>query len=207
MTPDEDRIERAAAAAIAGRLIVFPTDTVYGIGARPDDAAATGRLFEAKGRPPELELPVLIGSADEARRIAVFDDRAEALARRLWPGPLTIVVPRSEASRAWELGGDPSTIGVRMPRHPVPLAVLRTTGPLATTSANRSGEPPAKTCEELEATFGSVVDAFLCDPEPLEGEPSTVVDLGGPGWRLLREGAVSERAIREVFGRGDRPPV
>jgi L-threonylcarbamoyladenylate synthase len=207
VTPDEDRIERAAAAAIAGRLIVFPTDTVYGIGARPDDAAATGRLFEAKGRPRDLELPVLIGSADEARRIAVLDDRAEALARRFWPGPLTIVVPRSEASRAWELGGDPSTIGVRMPRHPVALALLRTTGPLAATSANRSGEPPAKTCEELEATFGDAVETHLCDPEPLDGEPSTVVELVEHGWRLLREGAASERAIHEVLGRGDRPPV
>ncbi len=201
MTPDGSQVERAAAAAIAGRLIVFPTDTVYGICARPDDAAATARLFEAKGRPRELELPVLVGSPEGARRIAAFDGRAEALARRFWPGALTIVAPRSEASREWDLGGDPSTVGVRVPRHPVALAVLRRTGPLAATSANRSGEAPGRTCEDLEATFAAVVDAYLCDPEPLEGVPSTVVDLSGPGWRLLRAGVVDEGAVREVLGR------
>ena len=184
---------------------MIPTDTVYGICARPDDAAATGRLFEAKGRPRDLEVPVLVGSPDEARRIAVFDDRAEALAGRFWAGPLTIVVPRSEASRAWDLGGDPSTIGVRMPRHPVALAVLGRTGPLAATSANRSGEPPARTCEELQATFGDVVDVYLCDPEPLEDVPSSVVDLAGPGMRVLREGVVAERALRDALGLGDPP--
>lgn len=207
MTPDEDPVEQAAEAALAGRLIVFPTDTVYGIGTRPDDGDATARLFEAKGRPRDLELPVLVGSTEVARRIAVFDERAEALALRYWAGPLTVVLPRSEASRTWDLGGDASTIGVRMPQHALALAVLARTGPLAVTSANRSGEPPANTCEELATTFGDLVDAYLCETEALEGEPSTIVDLSSSSWRLLREGAVGERAVADVLQPGGRRPT
>ena len=188
-------IEDAARAALGGGLIVFPTETVYGIGTRPDDPAATARLFEAKGRPRDLELPVLVGSTEAARAIAVFDERAEVLALRFWAGPLTIVLPRSASSRAWELGGDPGTIGVRMPHHPLALAILAKTGPLAVTSANRSGEPPGSTCEELAVTFGGAVQAYLCAREPLDGRPSTVVDLSTTAWRLLRMGAVTERDV------------
>jgi len=110
-----DPIEQAALAALAGRLVVLPTDTVYGIGTRPDDATATTRLFEAKGRPAELTLPVLVPTTAAAREIAAFDDRADALALAFWAGPLTLVLPRTAASRGWELGGDPGTVGVRMP--------------------------------------------------------------------------------------------
>jgi tRNA A37 threonylcarbamoyladenosine synthetase subunit TsaC/SUA5/YrdC len=92
-----DPIQAAARAALDGSLIVLPTDTVYGIGARPDDPSATARLFEAKGRPRELELPVLVPSTEAARRIATFDERAEALALRFWAGRLTIVLPRTRS--------------------------------------------------------------------------------------------------------------
>lgn len=190
-----DPIEDAAAAALAGDLIVMPTDTVYGIGTRPDDPAATERLFEAKGRPRHLELPVLVPSAAAARDVAAFDERAEVLIGRLWPGPLTLVLPRTDASRPWELGGDPATIGLRMPHHPLALAVLSRTGPLAVSSANRSGGPTPEECDGLERTFGHVVAVYLCQDEPLAGRPSTVLDLSHGEPRILRAGALVEGDI------------
>jgi L-threonylcarbamoyladenylate synthase len=194
-----DPIEAAARAALEGSLVVLPTDTVYGIGTRPDDPAAAARLFEAKARPRELELPVLVPSTEAARRIATFDGRAEALALRFWAGPLTIVLPRTAASRGWELGGDPETIGVRMPHHSLALALLSLTGPLAVTSANRSGEPTPETCAGLSDVFGQGVAVYLCDPEPLGGRPSTVVDLAGGATRVLRAGAISDDEVADAL--------
>ena len=190
-----DPIAEAARAALGGELVVLPTDTVYGIGTRPDDAAATGRLFDAKGRPRDLELPVLVPSAAAAREIADLDPCAEVLAARFWAGPLTLVVRRTEASRGWDLGGDPTTIGVRMPHHPLALAVLAETGPLAVTSANRSGEPTPSTCDEVLGAFGEAVSVYLCDRLPLAGIASTIVDLAHGTPRILRVGAVTESEV------------
>jgi tRNA threonylcarbamoyl adenosine modification protein (Sua5/YciO/YrdC/YwlC family) len=194
-----DPVADAASAALGGALVVIPTDTVYGLGTRPDDPAATARLFEAKGRPRELELPVLVASLAAGEEVGSFDERARAIAARFWAGPVTLVLPRTERSRGWELGGDGGTVGVRMPHHPLALAVLARTGPLAVTSANRSGEPTPATCRELEAVFGEAVDVYLCEETPLEGRPSTVVDLSGAEPRVLRAGAVSEAAILEAL--------
>lgn len=197
-----DPVEEAARAALAGELIVIPTDTVYGIGTRPDDPAVTARLFRAKDRTRDLELPVLASSGASAREIAAFDVRAELLARELWPGPLTLVLPRTDRSRPWDLGGDPETIGVRVPRHPLALAVLSRSGPLAVTSANRSGGVTPGTCEELEAIFGKAVSIYLCDERPPPGTPSTVVDLAHGEHAVLRAGGASDATIREVLGLG-----
>ncbi|MBI4261108.1 MAG: threonylcarbamoyl-AMP synthase [Actinobacteria bacterium] len=194
MLPAE--VRAAVRAASIGELIVLPTDTVYGIGTRPDDPAATARLFQAKRRPGDLELPVLVPSLGEAERIAGFDDRARRLAEAFWPGALTIVLPRTDASRAWELGGDRETVGVRMPRHPLTLAVLREAGPLAVTSANVSGEPTPSGCDELAGLFGEIVAVYLCEEAPLEGIPSTVVDLAHGEVAVLRAGAIAEEEIR-----------
>ncbi len=194
-------VEAAASAALAGSPIVFPTDTVYGIGTRPDDPEATARLFEAKARPRDLELPVLVPSAEAAREIAAFDERADVLALAFWAGPLTIVLPRADASRAWDLGGDPGTIGVRMPHHPLTLALLARTGPLAVSSANRSGEPPPTTCEELRDVFGDAVSIYLCVDGPLGQMASSVVDLTRDEPRMLRTGAVSEDDVRDALRR------
>jgi L-threonylcarbamoyladenylate synthase len=197
-----DPIEEAALAALGGELVVLPTDTVYGIGTRADDAAATDRLFRAKGRPRHLKLPVLVASVSEARRIAVLDDRARALAVRFWAGALTMVLPRSDASRGWDLGSQTATIAVRMPHHPLALAVLARTGPLAVTSANRTGEPTPTTCEGLHDVFGDLVAAYLCEEEPRAGLPSTVVDLSGPELVVLRPGSIGEEAIRSALAQG-----
>ncbi len=205
-----DPIADALAAVRRGELIVFPTDTVYGIGAAPDDPAATARLFDAKRRPPDLTLPVLIASREVAASLARFDDRADRLARAFWPGPLTLVLPRAGASLTWDLGGDAETIGLRVPSHPLALAVLSAAGPLATSSANRSGEPPAGTCDDLHATFGDLVAVYLCQEEPLVGSASTVIDLTHPDVRVVRAGALDADRIAQLLGGGtsllDSPP-
>ena len=189
----------AAAAARRGELIVFPTDTVYGLGTRPDDPSATARLFEAKQRPRDLELPVLVATIEAARGVAVFDERAERLASRLWPGPLTIVLPRGPNAAGWDLGGDPATVGVRAPHHPLALALLADTGPLAVTSANLSGQPPAESCDELHAGFGEQVAVYLCQEDPMIGLASTVLDLAHGPATILREGSLSRETLVELL--------
>jgi L-threonylcarbamoyladenylate synthase len=199
----------AAAAVRRGELIVVPTDTVYGIGTRPDEPAATARLFHAKGRPRALELPILVATEAEAWSIGVVDERAERLAVGLWPGAVTIVLRRSSEAAGWDLGGDPATVGVRVPRHPLTLTVLAETGPLAVTSANRSGAPPATSCDELHAVFGEVVAVYLCEERPLEGSASTVVDVTSSPARILRQGAVPAATVAELLGEEpllDSPP-
>ena len=181
-------VDDAARAALDGRLIVLPTDTVYGIGTRPDAAEATGRLFEAKKRPRHLVLPVLAASADEAGRIGRLGGRGLALAERFWPGPLTLVVHRTDASASWSLGGDGETIGLRVPGHPLAREVLLRTGALAVTSANVSGEPTPARCQDVRAIFGEAVEVYVCASGSLDGTPSTVVDLTGDSPVVLREG-------------------
>jgi L-threonylcarbamoyladenylate synthase len=192
-------IDDAAGAARDGELVVFPTDTVYGIGTRPDDPAATTRLFEAKRRRSGSPIPILVASVEAARTVARFDARADRLAT-LWPGALTLILPRAERSRTWELGGDLGSVGVRVPRHLLARALLERAGPLAVSSANRSGERPARTCDELRAAFGELVAVYLCQDEPLAGAASTVVDLAGADVRLVRAGALDPRRIEELLG-------
>jgi tRNA threonylcarbamoyl adenosine modification protein (Sua5/YciO/YrdC/YwlC family) len=192
-------VEQAARAALGGALVVLPTDTVYGIGTRPDDPAATGRLFEAKARPRHLELPVLVPSIELAEQVGDLDEAALRLAEAFWPGALTLVVPRAVAAEAWELGEDPGTVGLRIPAHPVALELLEHTGPLAVTSANRSGEPTPTTCDGVRAVFGDDVGVYLCAEEPLTGASSTVVDLARGEPRVLRWGSVDADALRAVL--------
>jgi tRNA threonylcarbamoyl adenosine modification protein (Sua5/YciO/YrdC/YwlC family) len=192
-----DPVGDAVAAVRRGALVVFPTDTVYGVAARPDDPAATARVFDAKRRPSDLTLPILVASIEDARTVARLDDRAERLAAALWPGALTIVVPRAPRSGDWDLGGDQASIGIRIPDHRLARAVLEG-GPLATTSANRSGEAPATTCEELHEVFGDVVAVYLCDEHPLVGRASTVVSLVGPAPAILRAGDIDPAVVERL---------
>ncbi len=192
-------VEEAIGAALRGELIVLPTDTVYGIGTRPDVPEATAALFAAKGRPRDLELPVLVPSPASAADVARLDDRARRLADALWPGALTLVLARTAESRPWDLGGDPETVGVRVPHHPLAVAVLAGTGPLAVTSANRSGEPTPAGCADLEEVFGDAVSVYLCEETPLTGTASTVVDLAHGAPAILREGSIGERTILELL--------
>jgi tRNA threonylcarbamoyl adenosine modification protein (Sua5/YciO/YrdC/YwlC family) len=173
---------------MAGGLVVIPTDTVYGLGTRPDDPEAVRRVFEAKRRPPELELPVLAPSLEWAATLGELGGPARRLAERFWPGAVTIVVRRTAVSRTWPLGPNATTIGLRVPAHPIASALLERTGPLAVTSANRSGRPTPQTCDEVRAVFGDLVEVYVCADGPVSGAPSTVVDLSGSTPTILREG-------------------
>jgi L-threonylcarbamoyladenylate synthase len=182
-----------------GELVVLPTDTVYGLSARPDLHAATARLFTTKRRPRGLTLPVLVPNQRIAESVAVFDDRALVLAERFWPGGVTLVLPRTDAARTWDLGHETDTVGVRIPAHHVALALLHRTGPLAVTSANVSGEPTPPDCPGVRAALGDAVAVYLCAGR-CAGTSSTVVDLIGPEVRVIRVGAVGDADIRAALG-------
>ena len=179
---------------LAGQVVAIPTDTLYGLAALPAKPEAVDEIFRLKGRPGSKALPVLGASIEDLESVVTFDDDAVKLARAFWPGGLTIVLPRTP-SFAHDLGGGPaSTVAVRVPRAEKTLQLLDSTGPLAVTSANRSGEPAASTAAEVGAYFGSSFP--VVDGGPAGGEPSTTVTLEG-GLEVLRAGAVSEEALRQ----------
>ena len=191
MPPGADDLAAAAAALRAGTVVAVPTDTVYGLAVDPRPDGATAALFALKGRPSTVELPVLVADLPAAATLAGpggLSPLAAALARRFWPGPLTLVVRRA-GGVGWDLGGDGRTIGIRCPAHPVARRLCRAVGPLATTSANRHGDPPLTTAAAVAAEFGDAVGAVV-DGGTCDAPPSTVVDATGGTLRLLREGAV-----------------
>jgi L-threonylcarbamoyladenylate synthase len=198
---------RVLAALNAGQVVGLPTDTVYGLGARLDRPEALARVFEVKGRPDALALPVLVATAGQAARVAQeWPEQARQLSARYWPGPLTLVVPLRPA--LWDtLGGDGRTVGLRRPAHRLLRRVCRATGPLAVTSANRHGEPPATTADAVAALGGPL--ALVLDGGRCEGTPSTVADCTVDPPRLLREGGVPwawvEAALRSPNRPGRRP--
>jgi L-threonylcarbamoyladenylate synthase len=184
-------------AAVAGDLLLFPTDTVYGLGARADREASLEALFSAKQRPADLPLPVLVGDREGLHRVvSAWPAAAEALAAAFWPGPLTLVLPRRPELPA-RLTAGAETVGVRMPDHPALLEWLRACDfALAVTSANLSGQPPAVTAVEIAPELLAVA-ALLLDGGPCPGgTASTVVDLSGPEPVVLRVGPITEARLR-----------
>jgi L-threonylcarbamoyladenylate synthase len=189
----------AATALMAGAVVAIPTDTVYGLAVDPRRRGATDLVFALKRRPANLELPVLVADLAQADALA-GPDGLSALARHLadlfWPGSLTMVLSRRPGVD-WDLGGDGRTIGLRCPAHSVVHRLCRSVGPLATTSANRHGQPPITTATALAQEFGDGI-ALVVDGGECEGAPSTVIDLTGEAPRCLREGAVPWSAIEEA---------
>lgn len=181
-----------------GELVVLPTDTVYGIAADAFTPSAVGALLEAKGRTREMPVPVLLGSWRTLDGIAdEVTDRMRELVETFWPGGLTLVI-RHAPTLSWDLGETRGTVAVRMPLHPVTLAVLEQTGPLAVSSANRSGLPPAPDAAEAARQLGTAVAVYLDGGSSGTG-PSTILDLTGERPRLLRSGATSEKALSAVL--------
>ena len=193
-TPDD-----AVRTLRAGGIVVIPTDTVYGVAADARHEAALAAIFELKRRERAKALPVLGADADQLEEVVVMDEAARALAQRFWPGPLTLVLPRAMRF-THDLGGEhhKDTVAVRVPSHELALEVLRATGPLAVTSANLSGDPPAHTVDQARHALGDRVEVYL-DGGICDGEVSTVASLEG-GLQVLRQGAVEEEELQRVLG-------
>lgn len=201
---DPAAVERVVAALRSGGAVVVPTDTVYGLAALPSTPGAVERLFALKGRRPEVPLAVLVTDADSGASLAA--EPSDGLRRAMdahWPGPLTLVLRRGAAARGWDLGGEPATIGVRCPAHPLLRAVAAEVGPIATTSANRHGSPTPPAAVEAAASLTAPV-ALVVDGGPLAGTASTVIDATTSEWKVLREGAISLAEVRASVMSGGR---
>ena len=199
--PDRDVLQQAAAVLRSGGLVAFPTETVYGLGAHALDEAAVRRIYAAKGRPPLNPLIVHVSSVEMARTLArAWPERADRLASALWPGPLTLVVPRSEGVPDVVTAGG-ATVGLRMPAHPVALALIDLAGvPVAAPSANRSNEISPTTAAHVERSLGDRVDLIVDGGATSVGIESTVVDITAPRARVLRPGMITADAIARALG-------
>jgi L-threonylcarbamoyladenylate synthase len=199
----EAAIEAASLAVQRGGLVVLPTDTVYGIGADAFDPAAVRALLAAKGRGREMPPPVLVSAASTLDALAVsVPGYARALVEAFWPGPLTLVC-HQQSSLQWDLGDTRGTVAVRMPDHEIARELLERTGPLAVSSANRTGLPAATDADAAEEMLGHDVDVIL-DAGPLHtdgasAQPSTIIDVTGAQGRVLRRGALSLEALNAVL--------
>ena len=182
----------------SGQLVVLPTDTVYGIGADAFDATAVADLLAAKGRGRDMPVPVLVGSWTTIEGLSSsMAQRTWDLIEAFWPGGLTLVVDQAP-SLTWDLGDARGTVAVRMPLHPVAIELLERTGPMAVSSANRSGFPPALTAADAQDQLGDEVAIYLDGGPAKTGIASTIVDVTGEIPRVLRAGAIDVDRLRSV---------
>lgn len=198
---DETKRQRGVAAAARairnGKLIVLPTDTIYGIGADAFTPEAVAALLQAKGRGRDMPVPVLVGSPATLGGVAVTDKTIDALVEAFWPGGLTLIC-RQQPSVRWDLGDTGGTVAVRMPDHEVAVEVLKTTGPLAVSSANITGRPPARTAGDARDQLGDSVAVYLEAGDTGGDTPSTIVDVSGSLPRVLRQGALGLAELQSV---------
>lgn len=183
-------IEEAIEAIRAGYVVGMPTDTVYGLGVDPLNETAVQRLYDIKGRPKHKPIGLLVGTLEQARTVGVIQGRALQLAEEHWPGALTLVVRTRVVLADWVGSVQQETVGLRMPDHPLALELLEATGPLAVTSANRSGGPELMDDSQARTEFGDEVAVYLPGTSP-GGEASTVIDATSPGLTVIRQGPVS----------------
>jgi L-threonylcarbamoyladenylate synthase len=193
-------IASAAAAVKNGGLVVLPTDTVYGLGADAFNSTAVAALLAAKGRGRDMPVPVLVGSWQTIDGLALSVSASmRNLVRAFWPGALSLVV-RQAPSVLWDLGDARGTVMLRMPLHPVAIELLREVGPMAVSSANISGRPPAVDAENAREQLGQLVDVYLDGGPSAQQAASTILDLTGSQPRILRSGPVTAERIAEVLG-------
>ena len=187
---DAGAAEEAVAVLRRGGLLVYPTDTLYGLGADPQNPEAMRRLFAAKQRPAGLPVSIAVPDLAAAKTLAVISPRAEVLCDGWLPGPVTLLFRPAAGAPAAILSPE-GTVAIRVPRHPIALLLAKRFGPLTATSANLHGKPPPVEIREAQEQLGDAVDLYVdAGPCPI-GRESTVVDLTGPEPRVIREGAVS----------------
>lgn len=197
--PEPAIIERAAETLQRGGLVAFPTETVYGLGANAFNRVAVKKIFEAKGRPKSNPLIVHVASIKQAQRVCQVTKRARKLMDRFWPGPLTLVLPKT-AELPLETTGGLETVGVRMPNHPVALALIKKARcPIAAPSANRSGSPSPTCAEHVMNDLGGRIDLILDAGPTIVGVESTVIDLTEELPLLLRPGGIPLETLRRVL--------
>ncbi len=199
--PDPEVVRRAAEILRAGGLVALPTETVYGLGANALDAAAVRRIYAAKGRPSFNPLIVHVADAAQARTLAAtWPETADRLAARFWPGPLTLVLPKRDHVPD-EVTAGLGAVGLRMPAHPVALAIIRAAGvPVAAPSANRYTELSPTTADHVERSLGDRVDLIVDAGATTVGIESTVVNLTGARPAVLRPGGISRPELEAVVG-------
>ncbi len=191
LTTDSQAIERAKEVLKRGGIIAFPTDTVYGLAAMVTDAGAIEKLFAAKGRDFNKAIAVLVGDEEQVGQIAVnLNDRVKKIMRQYWPGAITLVVEKNPGLPV--VLSPSNTVGVRMPRHDFALALLRAVGPLATTSANISGQRNPITAQDVLEQLNGRVELILDGGTCPGGVPSTVLDCTGAKLVILRLGAITD---------------
>ena len=199
-TSRADGLRAAVTALRAGRLVVLPTDTLYGLGCDAFDSTGVTSLLRAKNRGRDMPVPVLVGSWQTIDGLAhSVTATARTLVEAFWPGGLSLVVTQAP-SLQWDLGDTRGTVMLRMPLHPVALELLREVGPMAVSSANVSGHPPATTAQEARDQLGASAAVYLDAGPVREATASTIVDLTAPTPRVLREGAVPTAALAEALG-------
>lgn len=199
--PAPGALERAAGVLRAGGLVIYPTDTFYGLAADPRLAAAVVRVFAAKGRAAGQALPLVAATVEQARQVAALSETGERLARRFWPGPLTLVAD-VQAGLAEGVTGDAGSIAVRVPDHGVARGLAEALGfAITSTSANRSGTEAPRTADEASRALEGLVDLVLDAGPTLGGRPSTIIDPRGVPPRLLRAGAVPFDLILDFIAR------
>ena len=195
----EAAVEAASLAVRKGELVVFPTDTVYGVAANAFDADAVQRLLAAKGRGRSMPPPVLVSASTTLDALAVsVPGWARALVAEFWPGPLTLVL-HQQSSLQWDLGDTRGTVAIRMPDDEIALAVLERTGPLAVSSANITGRPAALDADAAEEMLGKLVSVVIDGGPTVGSDPSTIVDATGEQGRILRAGALTIEELNAVL--------
>ena len=195
---DEQGVSEAAKVIRVGGVVIYPTETVYGLGCEPSSPDATRRVCEIKGR-ADKPLPLICSDTRVARRVVEFNAAAELLAERFWPGPLTLVLPSKVDYPVW-VTRHMRTLGVRVPSHEVARRLAELSGGVIVgTSANRGGEPPSRTASGAVDQIGRKVDIVLDGGMTPGGEPSTVMDISGEELWILRKGPISGEEIREAL--------
>ncbi len=199
-----ENLADAVAALKRGEVIVYPTETLYGLGADALNGAAVEKVFQLKGRDPDNPIPVLVADRDMlGALVAVIPPLAEKLMASFWPGPLTLVLPARKNISMALLNAD-GGIGARISSEPVATELVRALGrPLTATSANPSGQPPARTVQQAKDYFAGVIDVFIDAGELTSRTGSTVVEFGANGVRIIREGKIGMSELQSAVGESE----